>query len=66
MESVILWYDVYMKTLKSQGFVVNPCDRCIENITIDGKQCTIACYVDDEKSSNVDEHTDKRIIESIA
>ena len=37
MESVLLWYDIYSRTLKSQGFVVNPYDRCISNSTIDGK-----------------------------
>ena len=36
MESVILWYDLYAKTMKSQGFVVNPYNMCIANITIDG------------------------------
>ena len=29
MEYAILWYDLYSKTLKPQGFLINPYDRCI-------------------------------------
>ena len=41
MESTLLWYDKYPKNFKSHGFMVNTYERCIENITIKGKQCTI-------------------------
>ena len=34
MGYALLWYDIYSKTLKPQGFLINPYDRCIENITI--------------------------------
>ena len=54
MESTLLWYDIYSKNLKSQGFLINPYDRCIENSTIQDKQCKIAWYVDDNKVSHVD------------
>ena len=49
MDSALLWYDIYPKTLKSHGFAVNPYDRCISNSTINSNQCTIAWYVDDKK-----------------
>ena len=66
MDSALLWYYLYTKTLKSQGFVVNPYDRCIANSTIYGKHCTIAWYVDDNKVLHVYEHINTRIIEEIA
>ena len=34
---VLLWYDLYPKTLKSQGFLINPYYRCIANSTIKDK-----------------------------
>ena len=34
MDSALLWYDIYSKTLKPQGFLINPYDRCIENTNI--------------------------------
>ena len=49
MESELLCYGLYMKTLKLQGFVVNPYDRYIANSTIDGKQYTVHWYVGDNK-----------------
>ena len=36
------------------GFVLNPYDTCVANKMINGKQCTIAWYVDDNKISHVD------------
>ena len=41
MESALLWYDLYSNTLKSQGLLINPYDRCISNSTIQDKQYTI-------------------------
>ena len=35
------------------GFVLNPYDPCIPNCDIEGSQCTIAWYVDDNKISHV-------------
>ena len=63
---MILWYDLYVKTLKSQGFVVNPYDRCISNITVYGKLFIIASHVDENKLSRFDEHMNTRIIKAIA
>ena len=50
IESALLWYQVYPKTLKDVGFNLNPYDKCVANKTINGKQCTIAWYVDDNKN----------------
>ena len=65
MESKMLWYDLYYNTLKSQGVVVNPYDRYIANSPIDGKQCTIAWYVDYNKVSHIVEHVSTRIVKAI-
>ena len=49
IESALLWYDLYSTTLEKEGFVINPYDRCVANKIINGKQCTIVFYVDDNK-----------------
>ena len=43
----------------------NPYDKCIANITIYGKQCTIAWYVDGNKVSHIDKYASTSIIEAI-
>jgi hypothetical protein len=47
------------------GFELNPYDTCVANKTIDGKQCTIAWYVDNNKISHVDEQVVTGVIERI-
>jgi len=47
------------------GFKLNPYDLCVANSQIKGKQCTIACYVDDNKISHVDDTVVTDIIEKI-
>ena len=54
VQSALLWYELYSTTLKDMGFVLNPYDLCVANSTINGKQCTIVWYVDDNKISHVD------------
>ena len=53
LESTMLWYTLYVKTLKSIGFE-NPYELCVANKIINGKQFTIVWYVDDNKISHVD------------
>ena len=60
MDSTLLWYDIYSKTLKSQGFLINAYGRCIENSTIQDKQCTIVWYADDNKVSHIDEEVNQK------
>ena len=66
MESVLLWYFIYSKTLKSQESLINPYDKCIANSTIKDKQCTIVWYVDDNKVSHVDEEVNTKVFETIS
>ena len=66
MGSNIIRYELYMKSLKSQGFMVNSYNRYKAKITIDDRQCKIAFYVDDNKVSHIDEDITTRIIEAKA
>ena len=54
VKSALLWYELFSGTLQEMGFVLNPYDQCVANCDIDGKQCTIAWYVDDTKISHAD------------
>ena len=48
-------------TLEDIGFKINSYDICVTNKEFDGKQCTVAWYVDDNKLS----HTELVINEKI-
>ena len=52
IHSAFLWYDLYTDKLKDMGFEINPYDKCIENKTINGNQCTIGWYVYDKNISH--------------
>ena len=52
LESALLWYNLYSTTLKNMGFVLNPYDLCVANKTVNGSQCTVVFYVDDNKVSH--------------
>ena len=56
IEAALLWYNLYTSVLKEAGFVISPYDFCVENKIINGKQCTIAWHVDDNKVSHKDEN----------
>ena len=56
-----MWYNLYVDILKENGFVLNPYDRCVANKIINGKQCTIMFYVDDNKVS----HEDPKVVDEI-
>ena len=45
------------------GFQLNPHDKCVANKIINGKQCTIVWYVDDNKVSHVNKDVVTDIIE---
>ena len=65
VKSALLWYQLFTGHLQKLGFVLNPYDPCVANRVINGKQCTIAWYVDDNKISHVDSHVVTKIIEQI-
>ena len=41
IESAMLWYELYVQTLKEMGFKLNPYDKCVANKLVNGHQCTI-------------------------
>jgi len=65
VKSALLWYELFTETLIGMGFELNPYDPCVANSMIDGKQCTIAWYVDDNKISHVSSEVVTSIIEAI-
>ena len=54
IEAALLWYDLYKETLEKEGFILNQYDMCVANKEINGNQCTVAWYVDDNKVSHMD------------
>ena len=65
VQSALLWYELYVNTLKDLGFILNLYDLCVANCMIEGKQCTIAWYVDDNKISHIHPKVIDRIINEI-
>lgn len=61
MESALLWYELCSSVLKGLGFTLNPYDKCVANKVINGKQYTVAFYVDDNKIS----HEDPKVVTDI-
>jgi hypothetical protein len=54
VKSALLWYDLFYSHLKALGFKLNSYDPCVANKMVNGKQCTIAWYVDNTKISHAD------------
>jgi len=65
IESSLLLYELYVTVLKEEGFVVNSVDKCVANKIINGSQCTIAWYVDDNLLAHVDAEVVDSVINSI-
>ena len=61
IESALQWYNLYTQTLIAEGYILNEYYRCVANKNINGKQCTVAWYVDDNKAS----HVDSRVIDDL-
>ena len=61
IEYALLWYNIFSTTLEVLSFEINPFDRCVANKVIEGTQCTIAWYMDENKLS----HTCCGIISSL-
>ena len=53
IQSALLWYELYVSVFKSMGLELHTYDMCVANKDINRKQCTIACYFDGNKVSNV-------------
>ncbi|KAG7373305.1 reverse transcriptase RNA-dependent DNA polymerase [Nitzschia inconspicua] len=65
VKSALLWYNLFASTLMDMGFELNPYDPCVANKMINGKQCTVAWYVDDNKISHVEPQVVTDVIAAI-
>ena len=65
VKSALLWYELFAGLLTDMGFKLNPYDMCVANKEINGKQCTITWFVDDNKISHVDPEVVTSIINKI-
>ena len=65
IESALLWYELYSTMLVKMGFKINPYNKCVANKIIDGTQCTICWYVDDNKVSHLDDKVNDMIVDVI-
>ena len=61
LESALLWYNLYSSTLQKMGFTLNPYDLCVANKIINGSQCSVVFYVDDNKIS----HKDPSVVDNV-
>jgi hypothetical protein len=66
VKSALLWYELFSSTLQGMGFELNPYDACIANKMINGKQCSIVWYVNDNKISHMDKNVVTEVIKKIA
>ena len=63
MMSSLLCHKKFTGSIVEHRFVINPHDPCVTNKTVDGKQMTILCHVDDCKLSHVDPKAINEMIE---
>ncbi|KAG7374846.1 reverse transcriptase RNA-dependent DNA polymerase [Nitzschia inconspicua] len=59
--ALLFWKKLSTFVVETLGFEINPYDACVANKIINGKQFTIAWYVDDLKLS----HVDPEVVEEI-
>ena len=50
--SALLWYQTFVGVLMDLGFTLNEYDACVANLEVEGSQCTVCWYVDDNKISH--------------
>ncbi len=53
MVTLLLYYKKFVKSLKSDGFRLNPYDPCVANKQVKGEQLTVCFHVDDCKILHV-------------
>ena len=62
MRAALLYYQKFVKDIKSIGFKLNPYDPCVANKLVKGKMLTIVWHVDDLKVSHFFEDVVTRMI----
>ncbi len=53
MVALLLYYKKFVKSLKLNGFRLNPYDPCMANKQVKGEQLTVCFHVDDRKISHL-------------
>ena len=61
IEASLQWYKCYTEVLEKEGFKLNSYNKCVANKEINGEQCTISWYVDD----NVITHKDESVLKNV-
>ncbi len=54
LRSALLFYQKLVGDLENNSFVLNPCDPCVANKVINGKQMTICWHIDNLNMSHED------------
>jgi hypothetical protein len=65
VKSALLWYELFTNTLMDLCFTLNPYDGCVANKIIEGTQCTIVWYFDDNKTSHIKPKVVTSIVDKI-
>ena len=65
VESSLILHELFSSTIKQHGFKINPNDRCVANKSVNGKQCTIAFDLNDNKISHVEHEVVTSVIDII-
>ena len=65
MVLVGLLYELFTGELRKMGFELNPYNKCVANKMIDGKQTTIAWWVDDNCLTHLSDKVLDRVIKRI-
>ena len=65
IKMALLWYELFTGELRQMSFKLNPYDKCVANKMIDGKQCTIAWWVDDNCLTHLSDKVLDRVIKRI-
>ena len=66
IKTALLWYQLYSSTLQDMGFVFIPDNKCIINKIINGKQCIVVFYIDDNKVGHEDPVVVTKILDETA
>jgi len=65
VESALLWSELFSTTLQNIGFTINPYDKFLSNRMVNGKQCTMAWYVNEIKISQQEDKVCTQIADII-
>ena len=65
VKAALIWYTLFVTVLKGMGFKLNPYDKCVANKVIEGTQCTVLWYVDDNKVSHVKPNVVTMVLDKI-